>query len=137
MAMDATAALRNLRALTTCRCGPEWTTRGRHALNAVCSFADEVEALARVKEDVEMYERWAEASPVRVFECSCGLRYQVRVADHEIGEAVPAEKSSAPDVDQIKRWQGMERRAREMIDRSLSVSRIEAAAVILGEGPGK
>lgn len=94
-------------------------------------------------EDLLMYERWADASPARVIECSCGSRWQVRIADHEIGDAVPAGNSSAPmtsrsrvDADQIERWQAMEERAR-VIQGGTSETMAGAADYILGEGAGK
>ncbi|HEY9414072.1 MAG TPA: hypothetical protein VIQ30_04870 [Pseudonocardia sp.] len=57
-----------------------------------------VRRIEQLREDIAMYERWAELSPARVVECSCGLRHSVRIADHEIGEAVPA-GDSAPTED--------------------------------------
>lgn len=57
----------------------------------------------RLREDMAMYERWADHSPVRVIECACGSRIQVRIADHEIPEAVPVTHNYGQGV--IQAWQ--------------------------------
>jgi hypothetical protein len=52
MAMDAVAALRNLRALTTCHCDECWTARRMHEPNSACDYAGEVQVLT------DAVERW-------------------------------------------------------------------------------